>query len=111
MKTKTIKQWFKERIILEGYNEWEQVYSRKKFNWYTGTFIHAYFEFEHFGFNCQFVLFGFGFYFRYNSLKSLKLFAKWDRASKKMLKEWEGELDNTVGKKKKTDKLKKESKS
>lgn len=107
-KTKTIKQWFKERIVLEGYNEWEQVYSRKKFNWYTGTFIHAYFEFEHFGFQCQFVLFGFGFYFRYNSLKSLKLFKKWRREARKII-EYAEEPYNTD--KKKTVKLKKESKS
>ena len=106
-KRKTIKQWFKERVILEGYNEWEQVYSRKKFNWYTGTFIHAYFEFEHFGFNCQFVLFGFGFYFRYNSLKSLKLFKKWDKEVKESMREFELELDNIVGKKTNSAKLKK----
>ena len=101
-KQKTIKQWFKERIIVEFYNEWEQVYSRKKLNWYTGTFIHAYFEFENFGFNCQLVLFGFCFYFRYNSLKSLKLFKKWDKEVAKMY-EFEEEMSAT----KKTVKLKK----
>ncbi len=102
-KQKTIKQWLKERVVLEFYNEWEQVYSRKKFNWYTGTFIHAYFEFEHFGFNCQFVLFGFGFYFRYNSLKSLKLFKKWEREYKDFLKDVDVEL--TPAKKKVTKKI------
>lgn len=86
-KQKTIKEIIKERVILEFYNEWEQVYSRKKFNWYTGTFIHAYFEFEHFGFNCQFVILGFGFYFRYNSEKSLKLFKRWEKEAKKFFKE------------------------
>ena len=107
-KTKKIKQWFNERVVLEGYNEWEQVYSRKKFNWYTGTFIHAYFEFEHFGFNCQFVLLGFGFYFRYNSLKSLKLFKKWSREAKKEMRELlDFDLKNKTATLKKSAKLKK----
>lgn len=38
-KQKTIKQWFKERVVLEFYNEWEQVYSRKKFNWLGIMFL------------------------------------------------------------------------
>lgn len=105
-KTKTIKEWLKERTVIEFYNEWEQVYSRKKFNWYTGTFIHAYFEFEHFGFNCQFVLFGFGFYFRYNSLKSLKLFKKWERQSAEVMKEFKLEMEKVDKKKNKSAKLK-----
>ena len=95
-KNKTISQWFKERFVLEFYNEWEQVYARKKFNWYTGTFIHAYFEYEHFGFSGQFVLFGFGFYFRYNTDKSIKLFKKWQKELEKMWKQFELEEKKTV---------------
>ena len=106
------KYTLKDKIVFEWYNEWEQVYARnKKFNWYTGTFIHAYFEFEHFGFNCQFVLFGFGFYFRYNTEKSLKLFAKWSRESKVAMREFNLELGmvapNGEPLKKKSAKLKK----
>lgn len=73
----------KGHLVWEWYTEWDQVYSRKKFNWYTGTIVHWYFEYEHFGYQCQFVLFGFGFYFRYNTDKSLKLFAKWHKECEK----------------------------
>jgi len=74
----------KERLVWEWYNEWGQVYSRRKFNWYTGTFIHAYVEYEHFGYQFQIVLLGLGFYVRYNTDKSLKLFKKWEREAKEI---------------------------
>ena len=107
-KNKTIKQWFKERFVFEVYSEWEQVYARKKFNWYTATFIHAYVEYQHFGFNCQFALFGFGFYFRYNTEKSVKLFKKMSRESKKFMDELlDIDLVKKTAKVKKTVKLKK----
>lgn len=76
----------KDKLIFEWYNEWEQILPNKKFNWYTATIIHCYFEVEHFGYNFQFVLFGMGFYFRYNTNKSLKLFKKWEREFKKEIK-------------------------
>lgn len=82
MKNKKYK--LKEHILIEFYNEYEQFDFNKKWNWYTGTLIHIYFEAEHFGYQFQIVLLGLGFYIRYNTDKSLKLFKKWERDAKNM---------------------------
>lgn len=73
----------KEHLVFEWYNEWEQLDYTKKWNWITGTLIHIYFEAEHHGYNFQIVFLGLGFYVRYNTDKSLKLFKKWEREAKK----------------------------
>ncbi len=75
------KYKLREHVVLEWYNEWEQFDSSVKWNWITGTLIHIYFEKEHHGYNFQFTLFGLGFFFRYNTDKSLKLFKKWEKES------------------------------
>ena len=73
----------KEHLVFEWYNEWEQLDYTKKWNWITGTLINIHFEAEHFGYNFQIVVLGLGFYVRYNTDKSLKLFKKWEREAKK----------------------------
>lgn len=78
------KYTLKDHLIFEWTNEWEQLDWRVKWNWITGTLIHIYFEAEHFGYNFQIVLFGIGFYVRYNTDKSLKLFKKWEKEASKI---------------------------
>ena len=77
------KTTLKEKIIFEFYNEWEQLDWRKKWNWITGTLIHIYFEYEFFGYQFQLVIFGVGFYFRYNTKKSLQYFKRLHNKTKK----------------------------
>lgn len=72
MKKKKYK--LKDKLVFEWYNEYEQLDWTKKWNWITMTIIHWYFEYEHYGYHMQFVLFGVGFYFRYNTDKSMKFF-------------------------------------
>lgn len=81
MKKKQYK--LKDKLVFEWYSEWEQLDRTKKWNWITMTIIHWYFEYELHGFHMQFVLLGFGFYFRYNTDKAMKLFEKMERDSKK----------------------------
>lgn len=81
------KYKLKDHMEFELYNEWKQLDWRVKWNWITCTLIHIYFEAEHHGFGFQIVFLGLGFYFKYNTDKSLKLFAQWDKELKELLKE------------------------
>lgn len=71
---KKLKKFIKKHIVLELFNEWEQLNREKKWNWVTATLIHIYFEKEYEGYQFQIMLFGLGFFFRYNTKKSLKIF-------------------------------------
>lgn len=74
--------------VFQFTNEWSQC--RGKFNWYSFTFIQVYFEKDTFthGYEFHFTLFGLGFYIRYNTGESLKLFERWE-------KEIEDSVDNS----------------
>lgn len=71
---KKLKKFIKKHIVLELFNEWEQLNREKKWNWITATLIHIYFEKEYEGYQFQIMLFGLGIFFRYNTKKSLKIF-------------------------------------
>ena len=65
--------------LIEPINEWKQL--RGKYNWYTATLIHIYFEKEDIahGYEFWFTLLGLGFRVRYNTDKSLERFDEWDK--------------------------------
>jgi hypothetical protein len=76
------KYKLKDKIILEWINEYTQLNTKIKWNWFTVTLIHVFFEYEYYGYHFQVTLLGLGFYFRYNTNKSLRLFKKWDKETK-----------------------------
>lgn len=82
-KKKSIIKWLRERFVFQFNNDWEQLNFKTKHNWISVTPIHIYFEYSYFGYECEFTLLGIGFYVRFNTEKSLKLFAKWDKKFKK----------------------------
>ena len=61
-----MKIFKKENWIFEFNNEWGQIFG--KYNWYSFTFWHLYFENETHsgGVELHFMLLGLGFYLRYN---------------------------------------------
>lgn len=68
------------------FTEWKQLFG--KYNWYSFTPIHIFYEKESMLFShlFQIVILGFGLSFRYNTDKSLKLFKKWSRETKPLVK-------------------------
>lgn len=70
------------------FTEWNQLNFYKKFNWYTVTLIHIFFEKDSVceGYLFQATLLGFSFSFRYNTKEALKLFKLWEKEHKQLLK-------------------------
>lgn len=82
------KYTIKEKIIFEFINDWEQIIPNKKikWNWYSFQLIQIYFEKDNLcgeAYEFWFVFFGLGFYFRYNTNKSMKYFDKLTKKIKK----------------------------
>lgn len=80
-----------KHILIEGINEWKQLFG--KWNWYTVTIIHIYFEKENmaYGYEFIFTLLGLGFRIRYNTDQSLEQFEKWRDETEEALIEHYGE--------------------
>lgn len=68
------------------FTEWGQLFG--KFNWYTITPIHIFFEKDSMckGYLAQITILGFSISFRYNTKEALKLFKKWEKDSKEIIK-------------------------
>lgn len=84
-----MKKWFKKHFEFELLTPYRECF----------TLADIYFEKYIFGYALQFVVFGFGFYVRYNTKKSLRHFAK-------MEKKWENILGSQEAFDKHTEKLK-----
>ncbi len=68
------------------FTEWDQLFGKR--SWYSFTPIHIFYENDKmvFGHLFQITLLGFGISFRYNTDKALKLFKKWRRETKPLMK-------------------------
>ncbi len=75
-----------KRFVFTFINEWRQF--NGKYNWYNFTLINIDFEYDKIaeGVEINFVVLGIGVFVRYNLPASDKVFKKWEKEAKKVIK-------------------------